>query len=233
VDDFAIAAPDERTANILLDKIDDELFIPMKCQGYLDMYNGIGVAQTRDYIKVSCTTFINKICEKYQISWMQNFTSTDDRPTPLPTDPTWYKKFNAAVGDPNPKAQAKLAKQMQLTYRSGVGELIWAMTTTCPDLAFASVKLSQANSCPDEHHYHGVKHALKYLYSTCDDDLYFWRMALWPEFKEGPLPRISSNKQDLLVRNRPEHDAHIVHAYADSDWASCVKTRRSFGGTVI
>jgi hypothetical protein len=30
VDDFAIAAPDERTANILLDKIDDELTIPMK-----------------------------------------------------------------------------------------------------------------------------------------------------------------------------------------------------------
>jgi hypothetical protein len=30
VDDFAIAAPDERTANILLDKIDDELSIPMK-----------------------------------------------------------------------------------------------------------------------------------------------------------------------------------------------------------
>jgi hypothetical protein len=47
---------------------------------------------------------------------MQNFTSTDDCLTPLPTDPTWYKKFNATIGDPNPKAQARLAKQMQLTY---------------------------------------------------------------------------------------------------------------------
>jgi hypothetical protein len=141
------------------------------------MYNGIDVTQMQDYIKVSCTTFIDKICEKYLISWMQNFTSTDDCPTPLPTDPTWYKKFNAAIGDPDPKARAKLAKQMQLTYRSGVGELIWAMTTTRPDLAFASVKLSQANSCPDEHHYHRVKQALKYLYSTCNDGLYFWRTA--------------------------------------------------------
>ena len=68
------------------------------------------------------------------------FTSTDDRPTPLPTDPTWYKKFNAAVGDPDPKIQAKLAQKMQLTYRCGVGELIWTMTTTWPDVAFASVK---------------------------------------------------------------------------------------------
>ena len=39
VDDFAIAVPDEWTANVLLDMIDDELAIPMKRQGYLDMYN--------------------------------------------------------------------------------------------------------------------------------------------------------------------------------------------------
>jgi len=95
---------------------------------------------------------------------MQNLTSTEDRPTPLPTDPTWFKKFNAAVGDPDPKVQAELAKKMQLTYRCGGGELIWAMTTTQPDVAFASVKLSQANAAPDEHHYHGVKHALSKTY---------------------------------------------------------------------
>ena len=50
VDDFAIAAPDEQTANILLDLIDDELSIPMKRQCYLDMYNGIDVIQTRDQV---------------------------------------------------------------------------------------------------------------------------------------------------------------------------------------
>ena len=53
------------------------------------------------------------------------------------------------------------------------------------------------------------------------------------EFKEGPIPVINSNKQDLILDNRPHHDATTVHAYADSDWATCVKTRRSFGGAVI
>jgi hypothetical protein len=181
------------------------------------MYNGIDVIQTRDYIKISSKSFIDKICEKYLNSWMQNFTSMDDRPTPLPTDPTWYKKFNAAIGDPDPKVQAKLAQKMQVTYRCGIGELIWAMTTTRPDVAFASVKLSQANSAPDKHHYHGVKHALKYLYSTRDDGIYFWRTAPCAEFKEGPIPIISSNKQDLLLDTRPNHDATTIHAYADSD----------------
>ncbi len=161
-----------------------------------------------------------------------NFTSTNDRPTPLPTDPTWFKKFNAAVGDPDAKVQAKL-KKMQMTYRCGVGELIWAMTTTRPDVAFASVKLSQANSAPDEHHYQVVKHALKYLYSTRDDGIYFWRTAPQQELLAGPLLTINSNKQDLMLENCPQHDVSTLHAFANSDWATCVKTRRSFGGTVI
>ncbi len=46
VDNFAVAAPDEQTANVLLDMIDNKLTIPMKRQGFLDMYNGIDVLQT-------------------------------------------------------------------------------------------------------------------------------------------------------------------------------------------
>ena len=43
---------------------------------------------------------------------------------PFPSDPTWMKKFNVATGDPDKKVQAKLAKEMKLSYRSGVGELM-------------------------------------------------------------------------------------------------------------
>ncbi len=152
VDNFTIAAPDEITAKIHLDKINYKLSILMKCQGYRGMYNGINVLQTRDYIKISSYLFINKICDKYLATWMHNFTSPDTWPTPLPTNPTWYKKFNSAVGNPEPKVQACLAKTMQISYQSGVGELIWAMTTTRPDLAFTSVKLPQAKFAPHEHH---------------------------------------------------------------------------------
>jgi hypothetical protein len=55
---------------------------------------------------------------------MNNFTTTTDRPTPLPLDPSWIKKFNAAIGDLDSNAQKKLATTMQLSYRCGVGELI-------------------------------------------------------------------------------------------------------------
>ncbi len=63
VDDFAIACTDESTANILLYLIDDELTIPMRRMGLLDLYNGLDVIQTCDFIKLNCSTYIKKISE--------------------------------------------------------------------------------------------------------------------------------------------------------------------------
>ncbi len=65
VDDFAIAAPDAQTAYILLDMLDEKLTIPIKRQGYLDMYNGIDIYQTKDYIKIACNWFVKKCSEKF------------------------------------------------------------------------------------------------------------------------------------------------------------------------
>ena len=51
---------------------------------------------------------------------------------------------------------------------------------------------------------------------------------------EGPLPIVHSNRQDLLMtEDCPEFNANILHRYADSDWATCPKTRQSFGGTCL
>ena len=59
-------------------------------------------------------------------------------------------------------------------------------------------------------------------------------MTPQPEFKEGPLLPVHSNKQDLLLTDAcPEYEANILHAYADSDWATCPKTRGSFGGACL
>ena len=197
------------------------------------MYNGIDILQTRYYIKINLKTFIDKIFEPYLATWMKTAYPSPTRSTPLPLDPTWLKKFNAAVGDPDTKIQSHLAKTMQLNYHSGVGEFTWAMTTCHPDLSYASVKLSQSNSCPHELHFHGLKHALKFLYHSRDDSLYFWRTGPCMELPEGPIPPIHSNKQGILLDNCPQFDDNVAHAYSDSDWATCVKTRRSFSGICI
>ncbi len=159
-------------------------------------------------------------------------------PTPacatlLPSDPSWLKKFNAAIGDPDMKAQAQLAKSMQLNCCSGVGEVIWAMIRCRPDLAFDSIKLLQSNSCPQKLHYRAKKHALEFLYASQDDGLYFWCTSPWLELPEGPLSPVRSNKHDILLEHWPQFDANIANAYSNSDWATCVKTRRSFSSICI
>jgi hypothetical protein len=148
VDDFAIATANEKLANILLDLLDNELCIPLKRQGLLIMFNGINVTQTRDYIKIDCHTYADKFCKKYLHTWLQKVPLTENRPTPLPTDPTWIKKFNAAVGPSDPKEQQQLAARMEVKYKGGVGELIWAMTTCRPDISYTRVKLSQSTPLP-------------------------------------------------------------------------------------
>jgi hypothetical protein len=129
VNNFAIAALDEHTSETLMDLIDDKLKIPIKWQGYLDMYNGVDILQTRHYIKLSVKTFNDKVFKPYFRTWMKTCYPMPSCSTPLPSNQTWLKKFNAAIGDPDPKVQAQLTESMQLTYRSGVGKLIWGMTT--------------------------------------------------------------------------------------------------------
>jgi hypothetical protein len=53
------------------------------------------------------------------------------------------------------------------------------------------------------------------------------------EFPEGPPPPILSNQQDIMLDDQPQFNPSIAHAYADSDWATCVKTQCSFGGICI
>ena len=233
VDDFAVACDTEATANHIFDLLDEELSIPIKRQGLLTMFNGVDVLQTKDYIKISSETYLTRVGEKYLDTWMKKGYMTRNRPTPLPSNPDWQRAFNDAKGDPDPKVQAKLAKKEGVKYRSLIGEMIYAMATTRPDVAYPCVKLSQSNTAPSDIHYNGAKSTFRYLYETRNDGIYYWRT------KEVDLPRIDppnlirSNKQDLLMEGRPEHGATDLHSYADSDWATCPKTRRSFGGACI
>jgi hypothetical protein len=197
------------------------------------MFNGIDVVQTKHYIKIDNHTYVDKFCEKYLNTWLRKLHIADNYPTPLPVDKEWLKKFNSAIDSSDTKVIAKLELSMQIKYRGGIGKFIWAMTTCRPDLAFASVKLSQSNTTPAEHHFHGLKHTIRYLYTTQHDGIYFWRTAAWPELPEGPLPQVNSNQSDLLLDNRPHHEASITVAYSNSKWATCVKTRCSFSRICI
>ncbi len=112
-------------------------------------YIGLGILQTRDYIKVSCEMYIDWISNIHlDHGWMKLYLILD-RPTPLPTTPQFMKALQTEEGDPNPVVQWTLKKKMGFSYRSGIGQLVYAMVCCRPDPSFATVKLSQHNTCPD------------------------------------------------------------------------------------
>jgi hypothetical protein len=233
VDDFAISAPSQRIANHLLNLIDDKLSIPMKRQRLVTLYNGLGILQTSDYIKVSCEMYINWISNIYlDHGWMKLYLILD-RPTPLRTTSPFMKELQTEEGDPNPVVQRTLEKKMGFSYWSRIGQLVYAMVCCRPYLSFATVKLSQHNTCPGRVHFEGVQHALKYLYQTQSKGLYFWRTKPRPKLESIPLATILSTEHDLLHTKRQQHDALDAHRMSDTNWASCICTRRSFTGSLI
>ena len=231
VDDFAVGAPDAKTCDLVFDMMDKHLKIPLKRLGLVTMYNGVNIEQTKHYIKISCESYIEKISSKHLDAWMRIFTMPTIGPTPLPTTSGFMKSFLAAEGDP--KGQKELEERMRMSYRSGVGELIYALVTCRPDISHAVVRCAQNCICPHEIHYHGVKNILKYLYLTKSEGLYFWRAQPNDLLPDNPAPTLSSTAHDLLMEGRPHHDSTTLHGFVDSDWATCPKTRRSMTGICV
>ena len=233
VDDFAVAAPSQRTANILFDMIDDALTFPLKRMGLVTLFNGVDVCQTKHYVKLSVETYIDKFLPKYFTDPVNLRVDTfgQNRPTPLPSRDSFMRDFLSAKGDPD--MQEELAKRMGFSYRAAIGELIYAMVTCRPDLSYAVVRASQSSACPAEIHFNGIKHMLKYLHTTKSDGIYFWRSRPNDNLPVGTIPDINSNMHDLLLDGRPKDAIDQLVGYVDADWATCPNTRRSFTGVCI
>ncbi len=232
VDDFAIASTTPSIAAHVLDLIEEHLTIPLKRLGLVSLFNGIDIAQTENYIKISCSTYINRICEKYLDTWLRSH-NLPNRATPLPQHDTFLKSFLTSVGDPSPHVQEELSNRMGIKYRNGIGELIYALVTCRPDISYALVKCAQSTVTPHEVHYHALRHLLKYLYVTQSDGIYYWCHAPNTSLPHTPNPVIVSSPSSILHQNRPIHDALDLHGYVDSDWATCPRTRRSLTGVCL
>jgi hypothetical protein len=89
---------------------------------------------------------------------------------PMAADNDHIRSLDTATAPENDSEHQAL-ESSQFAYHHAVGELIWAMITCCPELAFPVTKLSQYANNLALIHYTAVKHIFKYLKATPDDGL--------------------------------------------------------------
>ena len=159
----------------------------MKDLGQLSFCLGMEIAQDREKgtIKLSQAKYISDV--------LRRFGMTSCHPSPVPMQPG-LQLFSSSVPDTS-----------GYPYREVVGSLMYLMTSTRPDIAFAVSKLAKFLNCHGAEHHAAAQQVLRYLKATQDLGLVYQK---------------SEQPQDLLC-------------YSDSDWASDVETRRSTTGYIF
>ena len=115
----------------------------MKDMGEADVILGIKIIRNNDGIHLSQSHYIEKV--------LGRFNYKDCSPVATPFDPTYKLTRNSG----RPIAQLEYAKV--------IGCLMYAMTSTRPNIAFAVGKLSIYTSNPSKFHWHDIRRVLKYL----------------------------------------------------------------------
>lgn len=179
VDDLIIAASN----NTLLSDVKEMLKrrFKMKDLGPLKHFLGIDFSQSKDKIMMTQKRHIEKMLAKFGMS--------ECKPRFIPCEKKLNFDSEGEVIDPT-------------GYREIVGSLIYIMTCTRPDLSWVVSKLSQHLAEPKQQHWATVKHLLRYLKGTLNQELHYQKF-----------------EQSLQLEG-----------YSDADWAADENDRRSTTG---
>jgi len=88
---------------------------------------------------------------------------------------------------------------MGFRYHDAIGELIYAVCTSCLDISAETIKLSQYCASPAKIHFLAVHHVFYYLWATIDDGIYYWHQQLILELPDVSLLFLYPDNYDLQV----------------------------------
>ncbi|GJS85558.1 zinc finger, CCHC-type containing protein [Tanacetum coccineum] len=134
----------------------------MKDMGEVDVILGIKIKRENKGIVITQSHYIEKILKK--------FNREDCSPVSTPMDPV--EKLKPHTGKPVD----------QLEYSRAIGCLMYAMTSTRPDIAYAVGRLSRFTSNPSRQHWKAITRVFKYLRGTMNYGLSYMG---YPSVLEG------------------------------------------------
>ncbi|KAJ0843621.1 putative RNA-directed DNA polymerase [Helianthus annuus] len=144
---------------------------------------GVKIIRTQEGLVLSQSHYVDKILEK--------FNSGDTSVARTPVDTSQHLKKNKGDG------------VAQLEYSRIIGSLMYLMTCTRPDLAYAVSRLSRYTSNPCADHWKAITRVLRYIRYTRDYGLHYTRQPA------------------------------VIEGYTDANWISDNKDSKSTSGYVF
>jgi len=231
VDDFAIATGTEDTAKQIIADINEHIRLPIKFLGKVTRFNGMDIEQTKEYVKVHCSTYLSKLGQAYK-SLIDTYPPLPNQPIPFHADPAYLKKLIHLSEPQTPSDVEQLEQRMGIKFRRVMGEIMFPMVKCRPDISPHAIILSQFMNNPSEIHFQAVKDVLRYLVHTHNAGTHYWRDIPHPQLPlaERPTPHPDNNH---TVPQQETADPSVLCGYVDSDWATNTRKRTSMTGMIV
>ena len=196
----------------------------MKDLGVADVILGIKIMYSKDGIGLSQSHYIENILKKYGYFDLSELS--------IPYD--YNKKLQSNSGKP----------VRQLEYSRVIGSLMYAMSCTRPDIAFAVGMLSRFTSNPGKPHWDVIQRLMRYLKGTLSTGLFYtgypaviegFSDASWCSEPDecrstggfvytmgGAVISWKSKKQTAVAQSSMESEFYALAVAGDeAEWLSC------------
>lgn len=228
-----------------------DMGIDLHADGITTGFNGVDILQTQQYIKLSCESYLRRFL-KYH-GWdttpSRDHRMIDGNHHREPLSSAELVRLQTARGPPleNTPEATSLSQRLGFSYRSVLGELMYAYVVGRLDIGYSITQLAKYCQAPSEGHYQALRRIALYLRQTIDWGLHFWRpgekaglstatMAL----PSGTLIRQHSPQENALPSFPSIERPFTIFGFVDAAHATDPTTRRSItgyaftcGGTVI
>jgi len=145
VDDFAIASDTPAVANYIISEIDK--CVSTSNKGIGTKYNGVDILQTRDYIKLYCESYLDKVLLSH--GWTESSPNESMWHDMVPLSPDAVSRLQNLVGPPkHSQEHAEIEQKLKFSYRGLLGELLYLFIIIHVGIGNAIQFLSKFSSSP-------------------------------------------------------------------------------------
>ena len=172
MDDICIGCKNEAIAKSITEQIGEKVkfaheeTLPITFMGVAKDYNGIEIEQYSDSICVSAQSYIERLLKTHNWTTPSSKEATAEE-SKKPIAPLSPDCLGPMYNEQGPREgtveHSVLEKKHGFSYRTLLGELMYAYITARPDIGYAITTLSKFSSSPADVHYPYIKGVAKYL----------------------------------------------------------------------